>query len=176
MDNFFKLLDLEQIAAIDLEILSAHHKKLAAKHHPDNSENNDDTQYRLINTAYETLRSPSKRLIHLMELEGIHYDKRGTVSDHLMDHFMSTAQILQDADAFLRKKSTTTSALGIALLEGQSQQLQELISKQINSIETEKSSTFEKASITEQLSNVARDLAFLEKWQAQLKERYARLF
>ena len=111
-----------------------------------------------------------------MELEGIHYDKRGTVSDHLMDLFMSTAQILQDTDTFLRKKSATTSALGLALIEGESQQLQEDIGKQIDSIETEKSATLEKATETENLSNVARDLAFLEKWQAQLKERYARLF
>lgn len=168
---------MKQSVNIDLEALSSNHQKLAAKHHPDNSETNeDDSEYRLINTAYETLKSPSKRLVHLMELAGIHYEKRGTVSDHLMDLFMSTAQILQDTDAFLRKKSTTTSALGLALIEGESQQLQEHIGKQIDSIETQKSATLEKAAETDNLSNVARDLAFLEKWQAQLKERYASLF
>jgi DnaJ-domain-containing protein 1 len=177
MNNFFKLLDVEQATTIDLEILADHHQKLAAKYHPDNSESNqDDSDYRLINTAYQTLKSPSKRLVHLMELDGVHYEKRGTVSDHLMDLFMSTAQTLQDTDAFLRKKSTTTSALAMALLEAESQQLQERISKQIDSVETETSSTLAKATLTEQLSNVARDLAFLEKWQAQLKQRYARLF
>ena len=181
MENYFKLLDVEQATKIDLETLSDHHKKLAAEHHPDHPDNNaDDSRYRLINTAYETLKSPSKRLAHWMELKGSHYEKRGTVSDHLMDLFMSTAQILQDTDAFLRKKSTTTSALAMALLEGESQQFQELISTQIDSIEVEKSSTLEKASLKEELAkllgNAARDLAFLEKWQAQLKERYARLF
>lgn len=177
MENYFKLFDVGQTTTIDLEKLSTHHKKLAAEHHPDNPDKDgDDGYYRLINIAYETLKSDSKRLVHLMELEGIHYDKRGTVSDHLMDHFMSTAQILQDTDAFLRKKSATTSALAIALLESESQQFQEQISEQIDAIETEKSATLEKASLNEQLGNAARDLAFLEKWQAQLKERYARLF
>jgi DnaJ-class molecular chaperone len=177
MENYFNLLDVKQATHIDLETLSDHHKKLAAEHHPDSPGNDgDDSQYRHINTAYETLKSPSKRLAHLMELEGIHYEKRGTVSDHLMDLFMSTAQILQDTDAFLRKKTTTTSVLAKALLEGESQQLQELISDQIDSIEHEKSTTLENATRAEQLGNAARDLAFLEKWQAQLKERYASLF
>jgi hypothetical protein len=111
-----------------------------------------------------------------MELAEVHYEKRGTVSDHLMDLFMSTAQILQDADTFLRKKSTTTSVLGKALLEGESQQFQERISEQIDSIEHESTTTLEKASLTENYGDAARDLAFLEKWQAQLKERYASLF
>ncbi len=176
MTNYFQLLDIEQATHIDLETLSKHHSELAAKHHPDNSEHGDDAQYRLLNTAYAILQSHSKRLIHLMELEGIPYEKRGTVSDHLMDFFMSTAQILQDADGFLRKKSATTSALAIALLENESQQLQDIISKQIDYLEAEKASTLEVASNTNQLSNAARDLAFLEKWQAQLKERYASLF
>ena len=109
MDNYFKLLDIEPEVNIDLEKLSDKHKKLAAKYHPDSQDNDGDTQYKLVNTAFKTLKSPAKRLMHLMEISNISYDKRGTVSDHLLDHFMSTAQLLQDADAFLRKKSTTTS-------------------------------------------------------------------
>ncbi|MGJ8655663.1 MAG: DnaJ domain-containing protein [Akkermansiaceae bacterium] len=177
MENYFKLLDIAQSTEIDLTQLSDHHKKLAAKHHPDSPGNDgNDTQYKLINTAYATLKSPSKRLTHLLELAGITYEKRGTVSDHLMDLFMSTAQLLQDTDQFLRKKSTTTSALGLALLEPESQLLQEKLGHQIDSIETEKSSTLEKATQIENLASPARDLAFLEKWQAELKERYASLF
>lgn len=177
MENFFKLLDIEQATIIDLDTLSDHHKKLAAQHHPDTpGKNGDDSHYKLINTAYTTLKSPSKRLAHLIELSGTPYNKRGTVSDHLMDLFMSTAQLLQDTDQFLRKKSSTTSTLALALLESESQQLQELLGKQIESIEAEQSSTLELASQPESLESSARDLAFLEKWQAQLKERYASLF
>jgi DnaJ-domain-containing protein 1 len=177
MENYFKLLDVEKAIHLDLEALAKNHQRIAAAHHPDLPENNgDDTQYRLINTAYATLKSPSKRLAHFMELSGIHYEKRGTVSDHLMDLFMSTAQLLQDTDAFLRKKSATSSILAKALLETESQQLQEHISTQIDTIENEKSVTLENATLSENIANAARDLAFLEKWQAQLKERYASLF
>ena len=124
--------------SIDLEKLADQHKKLAAQHHPDNQDNDgDDTQYKLVNTAFKTLKSPAKRLVHIMEISDITYDKRGTVSDHLLDHFMSTAQLLQDADAFLRKKSTTTSALALALLESESQIIQENLGKQIETIEIE---------------------------------------
>jgi len=177
MENYFKILDLEPTPNIDLEKLADNHKKLAASHHPDNQENiTDDSKYKPINTAFKNLKSPSKRLIHLMELDAIHYEKRGSVSDHLMDLFMSTAQILQNADTFIRKKSNTTSALAIALLETESQQLQQQISTQIDFIEKEITSSLEKADLTQNLNNSARDLAFLEKWQAQLKERYASLF
>jgi len=163
MDNYFSLLDIEPVVNIDLEKLSDHHKKLAAQHHPDSPESSgDDTQYKLINTAYKALKSPAKRLTHLMEIAGVAYDKRGTVSDHLLDLFMSTAQLLQDADAFLR------------------QQLQEQLGKQIEIIDNEQADTLEQATEKGQnnlsLENSARDLAFLEKWQAQLKERYASLF
>ena len=181
MDNYFKLLDIEPEVNIDLEKLSDKHKKLAAKYHPDSQDNDgDDTQYKLVNTAFKTLKSPAKRLMHLMEISNISYDKRGTVSDHLLDHFMSTAQLLQDADAFLRKKSTTTSALALALLEGESQLIQEQLGKQIETIEIEQTRSLQLTTEAEQnnksLENSARDLAFLEKWQAQLKERYASLF
>jgi curved DNA-binding protein CbpA len=177
MENYFSLLNVEQAIHLDLESLSENYKRLAAEHHPDKlGIDRDDKHYRLINTAYATLRSPSKRLAHLMELAGTHYEKRGTVSDHLMDLFMSTAQMLQDVDAFLRRKSSTTSVLGKALLESESQQVQQRISNQIDSLEKEKLATLENASLTENLANPARNLAFLEKWQAQLKERYASLF
>ncbi len=182
MDNYFKLLDISPEVNIDLNLLSNQHKKLAALHHPDNLENSssDDTQYKLINTAFKTLKSPAKRLMHLMETSGISYNKRGTVSDHLLDLFMSTAQLLQDTDAFLRKKSTTTSALALALLEGDSQIIQEQLAEQIETIETEQTRSLSHATEANEknllLENFARDLAFLEKWQAQLKERYASLF
>ena len=182
MDNYFKLLDIAPKVNIDLENLSDQHKKLAAQHHPDNQDNEekDDTKYKLINLAFKTLKSPAKRLMHLMEISNISYDKRGTVSDHLLDHFMFTAQLLQDTDAFLRKKSTTTSALALALLEGESQLIQEQLGKQIETIELEQTQSLQLAIEAEKnnqsLENSARDLAFLEKWQAQLKERYASLF
>ncbi len=177
MENYFNLLEVKPSIQIDLEILSANHKKISASHHPDLKEKNrDDSQYRLINQAFTVLKSPSKRLIHLLELADIPYEKRGTVSDHLMDLFMSTAHLLQETDAFLRKKSATTSILAKALLESESQELQDSISNQIDAIETEKKLTLENADLTENLANAARDLAFLEKWQAQLKERYASLF
>lgn len=174
MDNYFTILGLDPAIKIDLENLSDQHKRLASESHPDNQ--GDEDHYKLINTAYAHLRTPSKRLYHLMTLHEIEYNKRGTVSNNLMDLFMSTAQILQDTDAFLRKKSATTSALGLALLEGESQQFQELLGNQIELIEQEQVSTLENTEDINKLEDPARDLAFLEKWQAQLKERYASLF
>ena len=93
-----------------------------------------------------------------------------------MDLFMSTAQLLQNTDQFLRKKASTTSTLALALLEGESQQLQEQLGKQIENIEAEQTTTLDKATQPKSIESSARDLAFLEKWQAQLKERYACLF
>jgi len=174
MDNYFTLLGMEQEIHLDLELLTKNHQQLAAQHHPDKG--GDENKYRLINTAFSTLKTPSKRIMHLMDILNIQHDKRGTVSDQLMDLFMSTAQLLQETDAFLRKKSAATSALAKALLENESQQFQEHLSNQINIIGSETAQKLQTAEVSDSLAQTARDLAFLEKWQAQLKERYASLF
>ncbi len=174
MINYFHLLSQPENAHLDLDALTESYTALASEHHPDKG--GDELKFNEINTAYQTLKSPSQRLKHLMELAEINYDKRGTVSNHLMNTFMSTGETLQKADTFIKKKQAATSALAKALLEPQTIDIQESISQQIDNIEQQQQQTLANTTSPDHYEISSRDLAFLEKWQAQLKQRYASLF
>ena len=175
--NAFETFSLEPTLVIDLEHLKESYKSLAAKHHPDSG--GDIAQFEQLNEHFAILQSPAKRLTAFMEAQDISYDPRGAVSNDLMDLFMQVGQLIQEADSFLRKKAATTSALGKALLESQSMELQESLSERISNIEAEHDKLTQSLNSDTPLSDlpqVARNLAFLEKWQAQLRQRYAALF
>lgn len=177
MNNYFELLNISPAPRIDLVLLDDHYKASAADAHPDQGGSKEE--FDLLNIAKKTLLNPSSRIKHILEIHSITYEKRGAVSNHLMNHFMSTGELIQRADAFIKKKLQTTSALTKALLENDSVEMQEKISLQIDQLEIAQVETLNSLP-TEMNSQVyevaARDLAFLEKWQAQLKERYGLLF
>lgn len=175
--NPFGTFSLAPSLTLDLDKLREVYQDLAAKNHPDN--NGDKAQFDEINKAYATLQAPSKRLKAYMDVYAIEHDSRGAVSNDLMDLFMQVGSLVQEADSFIRKKSAAASALAKALLEGQSMDLQDKLSELIASIESSQSRITElldSATPHSDLPQIARNLAFLEKWQAQLQQRYGSLF
>lgn len=162
---------------IDLDHLKKVYQNLAAKNHPDNG--GDKETFEKLNESYQTLLRPSKRLLAYMEAAAVDYDPRGSVSNNLMDLFMQVGSLVQTTDAFLKKKESATSVLAKALLENETLQIQEQISTLIEKIDAAQdqiTDSFGDSLAETTLTQYARDLAFLEKWQAQLKQRYAALF
>lgn len=175
--NAFDTFSLEPHLAIDLDRLKVLYQNLAAANHPDSGGNK--TEFERINQDYQTLLSPAKRLKTFMETKGIEHDSRGAVSNDLMDLFMQVGSLVQEADSFIRKKSAATSVLAKALLEGESMELQDKLSELIAKIEAQQETITQVLSTEfpyDQLPQIARNLAFLEKWQAQLQQRYGALF
>ena len=175
--NAFDTFSLTPTLVLDLKDLREIYQNLAAENHPDND--GDKQQFEKINLDYAVLRSPSKRLKAFMQHEGIKYDSRGAVSNDLMDLFMRVGSLVQEADAFIRKKSAATSILAKALLEAESMELQDKLSELIAIIESNQSKITESFSSPindSELPQIARNLSFLEKWQAQLQQRYGSLF
>ncbi|GAA5495691.1 co-chaperone protein HscB [Rubritalea halochordaticola] len=175
--NHFQSLGIEPVLTLDLETLRDSYQKIAAENHPD--QGGDKTTFDAINLAYNTLRSPAKRLKHYMELKGIEYDSRGSVTSDLMDLFMSVGETLQKTDAFLRKKSAATTALAKALLEPESMLLQETLGSEISKIEEKQNAYLNRLTDSPEINDlpqITRNLAFLEKWHAQLQQSYAGLF
>lgn len=175
--NAFDTFSLTPTLELDLNNLREVYQKLAAENHPDNG--GDKTQFEKINLDYAILRSPSKRLKAFMEHEGVAYDARGAVSNDLMDLFMLVGSLVQEADSFIRKKSAASSILAKALLEGESMELQDKLSELIATIESNQSRITASFSVPiddSDLPQTARNLSFLEKWQAQLQQRYGSLF
>ncbi len=175
--NAFDTFSLPPALVLDLDNLREVHQNLAAKNHPDKE--GDKKQFEKINQDYATLRSPAKRLKAFMDHEGFEYDARGAVSNDLMDLFMQVGALIQEADAFIRKKSAATSVLAKALLEAESMEIQDKLSELIGIIESNQSQiteSFTSPIDNSQLPQIARNLSFLEKWQAQLQQRYGSLF
>ncbi len=175
--NPFSIFQISPSVSLELDTLEANYKSLLAEHHPDHG--GDKDTFDQINQAYQILSSPAKRLKSYLELEGIQHDPRGTVGNELMDLFMKVASLIQASEAFIRKKNDARSALAKALLEPESMATQGKISKLINEIETAESlqvTALEGQLTPAQVSQIARNLAFLEKWRAQLQQLYGSLF
>ncbi|MFC5049814.1 hypothetical protein ACFPK9_04200 [Rubritalea spongiae] len=175
--NAFETFSIDPSLTIDPDQLKLLYQNLAAEKHPDSG--GDKATFEKINQDYATLQSPAKRLKAFMEIKGIKFDSRGAVSNDLMDLFMQVGSLVQEADLFIRKKSAAASALAKALLESESMELQDKLSDLIAQIEQKQATittSFATQIPSEQLSQTARNLAFLEKWQAQLQQRYGALF
>ncbi len=89
MKNYFELFSLKVDFAIDLKVLEQAYQIQVAYYHPDKFANNSDREKSLslqntalINTAFETLKSPLLRATYLLELQGIHaFDEKDTQMD-----------------------------------------------------------------------------------------------
>lgn len=173
----FDTFGLSPVLSLDTNSLRDTYHKLAAQNHPD--QGGDKEVFDSINRDYQILQTPSKRLKLYMEIFQVEYDPRGSVSNPLIDLFMQVGSLLQTADAFTRKKSSAHSALAKALLENQSIEIQDQLSLLITEVESQQNVILTNLSPPPplpMLPQTTRDLAFLEKWHAQLQHAYAGLF
>lgn len=171
--NVFEIFELEPCPWVDEELLKARFKELAARCHPDCGGAKED--FEILNKAYGVLSSPAQTLRHYLEVKGLEYDPRGVVGNELMDLFVMVGGLLQEADGFIRKQETASSALAKALLEPQSMALQEQLSQLIDAV-VQAEQQQRAALANGDLAQIARNLAFLEKWRSQLRQRFAGLF
>jgi curved DNA-binding protein CbpA len=138
------------------------------------------TGFQTLQEALATLSSPSRRLKHWLQLQEVPGDDRGSLGPDLMDAFSQVGAVLQDADSLIRKREAAQSALAKAMLEGSAQVLRERIEASQSTLETLVAPRVATFDALERGGGdpwqTVRDLAFLEKWQAQLRERYGRLW
>ena len=175
--NAFEVFGVEPSVVVDGEWLSGRYRELAAEKHPDAG--GDKERFEEIGKAHDVLKSVSGCARHFMEVRGITYDARGSVGDELMDLFMEVGGVLQRVDGFVRKKEKAASALAKALLEGESMEMQELLEVTQEKVEGERDLLIvrlREGVADGDLAELVRDLAFLEKWQVQLRGRYGSLF
>ena len=115
----FALLEEPRRPWIDLDALQTTFHRLSAAAHPDRvhgagpaAREEADRRSATLNAAYQCLREPKDRLLHLLELErggkpaGIQ-----SVPADLMDLFMQVGQLSADVNRFLAGKEAVTSPL-----------------------------------------------------------------
>jgi hypothetical protein len=152
----------------------------AGRHvHPD-AGGTDDSFARL-SEAFGIISSPSRRLRHWLELQGVSIDTRGTVSPPVMDLFSEVGEVSQRAETLVRRRDEAKSALARALMEGETQACREAVGLGISRIELAIAGEcanferFETDAPPDEAALCVRNLAFLEKWRHTLRGLFSRL-
>lgn len=174
----FERLGLKQRLAISEEELREAFRAAGKRDHPDAGGTGED--FTQLQEAYARLSSPAKRLKAWLECRGLQGEERGSISPDLLDLFSKVGTALQQADDVTRRRGASLSALAKAMLEPQVQAAREELEAALEHVSVAVGAR--EAGFAEieagggEPSVMARDLAFLEKWQAELKARFAGLW
>jgi curved DNA-binding protein CbpA len=201
MTDYFALLNEPRRPWLDSTTLKAKFLALSAQTHPDRVNAADPAEketvnrrFAELNAAYNCLREPRTRLLHLLELElGAKPKDLQQIPTDLADVFVDIARLCRETDEFLIRKAKTSSPLLQAQLFERGQEWTEqllarqqdvarrqdkllavlLVADQMWS-ETPAGSPA-RAGLLEQLQEIWRLLSFLNRWTSQIQERITRL-
>ena len=178
--NAFEVLGVPERLIFRDEELREAFREAGKRLHPDAGGGEGD--FAALKEAMAILSGPSRRLSHWLSLRGVAVEPRGMIAERLMDLFGKIGGVTQTAEAVIRKRESTLSALGKALLEPEIQGCLEKVEEMIAAVD--EMIDGECAVFPEWengrpdpavASRKVRNLAFLEKWKASLKSCYARL-
>ena len=176
--NPFERLGLERRLAICGDELREAFRAAGKQEHPDAGGSGEG--FTAVQEAFKLLSSPSRRLKAWMAAEGIEGNDRGAISPQLLDLFAKVGAALQKADGVTKKREGAQSVLAKSLLEPEVQlareDLEAALEDVAGTVEKEEESFAQIEAGEGDPSLVSRNLAFLEKWQAELKARFAGLW
>lgn len=204
MTDAFALLSEPRRPWLDAEALKARFLPLSAEVHPDRVHSASEaekaaanTRYAELNAAYNTLREPRDRLLHLLELEAGGKPKDvQRIPPGTMDLFVEVGQTCRDTDEFLKQKSTSESPMvklrlmqeGLDWLD-RLQALQGRVNAKRDELVTElrqMNAVWEAAPPVgapervaalplERLEQVYRAMSYVARWTEQIQERIVQL-
>ncbi len=172
-------LGMPKVLALEEKTLEARFQELGKQAHPDAG--GSDEEFEILRRAYEVLKNPASRLQEALEEK----NPRGSVATQVMDLFGPVADGVQKAEAFLTERTAARSELGRALLDTRVPALKkelEALGAQLHEVEKMLTSRFEVFDqqgwqhCQAEMSETARGLTFVTKWQAQLRHVTGKLF
>ncbi len=177
MEDAFAVFGISRRPLVDEAALKETYLKLAADRHPDTS-GGDQAEFHLVQEAYKTLRDPTRRLRHLLELAFPAYSKDGGHIPHA-ELFLRAGNAVQDARGIWQRFENTSSALARALLSPEIakalQQIREA-SGFVQDAEGELATQLEALDARwpdispDELSALATAFRFVSRWKSQLSE------
>lgn len=189
-EGFYDLLGLPVQAAIDEQALQQAYTEKSRLAHPDHG--GDEQQAAAVNLAYETLRSPEKRLKYLLESSGPEDAKNWRtvpLDNSMMDVFSRLGRSLEGSKKLIEKKNAAQSELLKALLAAETFKWRDELENTGFEIETLKVTLLDQlpaldAALASQesaalgwkeLAMVQARLAYLARWQGQIREQLLQL-
>lgn len=180
----FTLLGLPRAAALDEPALQRAYTGRSRTAHPDHG--GSEALASQVNAAYETLRSPEKRLRHLLETAAPGDAKAWRtvpLDEAMMSLFSRLGQAMETTSNLLDRKTRATSALAKALLATEEMQHRETLERLGFEIGRRKDDLEARLpaldaalacgdeSAWKLLAAMQARFAYLAKWQAQVRER-----
>ncbi|HEY5892193.1 MAG TPA: J domain-containing protein [Chthoniobacterales bacterium] len=177
MTNYFEVLGLPESLVLDDETLKERFHKISAEVHPD-AGGEDATRFQLANDAFNVLRQPSRRLLHLLALRGFSEQTTQPPAD-LIDLFFETSAALKSADDITRRFDSAANALQKALLTRELMQCEERLTHTLQTLtllETQALAKLPDAALDwPAISKIAHTLSYLTKWKTEIAQRQTRL-
>lgn len=199
--DYFAILRQPRLPSLDPESLKREFLTLSAECHPDKAaageKDQAEARFAELNAAYNCLKDSKERLRHLLELEGAPPAPHVQAAPpEVMDFFAPIAELTRQVDQFLAEKRKATSPILQARLFEQGlgwtdrvQDLQDRLRERMAGIEEELArlnapwrqapppgNPARAAALPlERLHQIAAALGFLQRWNAQLRERAALL-
>ena len=183
MNDPYSELGLTQELAVSPDDIDSAYREASRCRHPDFGGNDED--YELVRQAADLLKSPSRRLRWALDSVGVEWDERGSVPTSVMDLFSPIAGVLQKVDGFVVEREKAKSALGKAVLDVGVPALKKELEKMLEKLEGEevflvgKFGEFDRigwSQSVEEMAEASRGLAFVEKWQGQVRAGMGKLF
>jgi len=170
MQNYFELFDLETTFFIDESKLKESYRREVARFHPDNFASKSDSEKlqalqntSLLNTAYESIKSPLNRASYLLKLVGVDpFDERDTSMDQ--DFLISQIALREELESIESKQNAND-------LEDYLAKVEEHIQLKINLI----SDAFKRDADTSEIRKDVRELKFykqLARESSQLMDQW----
>ena len=158
MQNYFELFDLETSFFIDEANLKDSYRREIARFHPDQFASKSDSEKlqalqntSLLNTAFESIKSPLNRASYLLKLEGVDpFDEKDTAMDH--DFLISQIELREQLELIKLKQNADD-------LEDYLDKIEEQIQSKINLI----SDAFKEDKGHFEIKNDVRELKFYEQ-------------
>jgi curved DNA-binding protein CbpA len=169
----YETLGLEHRLSLTRDEIDAAYHTLSRERHPDAGGTTED--FADLTWARELLISPAQRARHLLDLAWPGTVLAGEVPAEMLVLFQQISGPLAAADEWRRKREKGLSVLQKALLEREALALDEQLedgANQISEAMTALETSFDQwEGEPDSLAQMARTLAFLEKWDGQLREK-----
>jgi len=200
MTDCFELLEEYRRPWLEPEALKQKFLSLSAQLHPDRVHGATDSEKREaqqrfaeLNAAYNRLREPKDRLLHLLELElGARPRDVREIPGELISLFSEINQSCKETDALLAEKTRVASPLlKVQIFDRAQEQSQKLaalrqsissrletLQAQIQAIDREWMSegrSPERKMALQQLEELSGPLSYFTRWMTQIQERIVQL-
>ena len=204
MTNAFTLLNESQRPSLDPEALKQKFIQFSSEVHPDRTHNAAEAEkqqtnqrYAAVNAAYNTLREPRDRLLHLLELEaGAKPSDIQRIPPGTMDLFVEVGQLCRDVDAFqTERKNVTSPLLKVQMFERGMEWTDKLqaLQQRINAKRDELTAELQQMNAIwdsappigspqraaalplERLEQIYRVFSYIARWMEQIQERVVQL-